>query len=197
MTPLSRRPETEDRYSDLRDNLKRASHGSLKAVFGADHHQWRFLPPLSPSVVDDFERQQRVTLPTDYREFLVTVSAGGAGPAYGLLPLEMSMAVDGPGHDLAKEFPWTAAHNPHTGGPDPDDEIFNEQVAGTLALCHEGCGYYHRLVVSGPSRGTMWMDGRCSDQGFAPLNVDFPTWYRRWIDGVLAGGDGLWWMTRP
>ena len=61
------------------------------------------------------------------------------------------------------------------------------QTAGTLVLCHEGCGYLHLLVVTGPARGQMWLDGRCSDQGFVPLGVGFLDWYERWLDEAMAG----------
>jgi hypothetical protein len=51
--------------------------------------------------------------------------------------------------------------------------------------------------VTGPARGQMWMDGRCSDQGFFPLGVRFLDWYERWLDSTLAGGGGVWWMSGP
>jgi len=53
---------------------------------------------------------------------------------------------------------------------------------------------YHILVVAGPTRGTMWIESECNDGGYLPLRVDFLTWYERWLDGVLAGGDGIWWI---
>ena len=153
------------------------------------------LPALSEADVAEFERRHLVTLPAGYRDFLVAVSSGGVGPAYGLLTLDKALVVDGPSHDLTSAFPWTEAHNPYTVGPDLDDATYGRQTSGTLALCDEGCGYYHRLVVSGPTRGMMWMDGRCSDQGFVPLGVDFLSWYRRWIEDVRLGGKGIWWMS--
>ena len=69
--------------------------------------------------------------------------------------------------------------------------------AGTLVLCHEGCGYLHLLVVTGPTRGQMWLDAQCSDGGIVPLGVDFLDWYERWLDDTLAGGHGTWWLQSP
>jgi len=70
-------------------------------------------------------------------------------------------------------------------------------TAGTLTLCHEGCCYEHFLVVTGPGRGQMWLNGRAGDFGFSPMGVDFLGWYERWLDSTLAGGDGIWWPANP
>jgi hypothetical protein len=66
-------------------------------------------------------------------------------------------------------------------------------TAGTLVLCHEGCGILHLLVVTGPTRGQMWVDDRCNEQGLFPLEVGFFDWYERWLDSTQAGGNGVWW----
>ena len=76
---------------------------------------------------------------------------------------------------------------------DEEDRRMLYQAAGTLVLCHEGCGILHLLVVTGPSRGQMWVDDRCNDQGLFPLGVGFFDWYERWLDNTLAGGNGVWW----
>src|SRR5206468_4072449 len=38
---------------------------------------------------------------------------------------------------------------------DESDRRYLYQAAGTLALCHEGCGILHVLAVTGPSRGQL------------------------------------------
>ena len=55
-------------------------------------------------------------------------------------------------------------------------------------------GYVHRLVVTGPAHGQMWLDARCGTGGYVPLGVSFLEWYERWLADVLAGGWGAWWL---
>jgi hypothetical protein len=38
--------------------------------------------------VVQFEKHHNITLPDDYRRFILQAGNGGAGPHYGLLPLE-------------------------------------------------------------------------------------------------------------
>jgi hypothetical protein len=111
---------------------------------------------------------------------------------------------------LSSPFPFVTAYNPFEDPKLADyyqreqkGEVTEEEsvarklreTTGTLVLCHEGCGYLHFLVVSGPARGQMWRDGTVSDGGYLPLDVGFLEWYERWLDSALAGGDGVWWMS--
>jgi hypothetical protein len=59
-------------------------------VFGADEHRYRLRPPVSIEQLRDFEKLHGITLPSDYRQFLLQAGNGGAGPYYGILPLEES-----------------------------------------------------------------------------------------------------------
>ena len=61
-------------------------------------------------------------------------------------------------------------------------------------LSHEGCGYLHLLVVPGEARGQVWLDGYVSDAGVMPIAASFSDWYEQWLDSILAGGDGCWWL---
>jgi hypothetical protein len=75
--------------------------------------------------------------PHEYRAFLLQVSRGGAGPAYGLFPLrrvEGRWRWEGDGADLtdlealSRPFPRTEAFNPADGLPDqPDEEDFDSE----------------------------------------------------------------------
>jgi hypothetical protein len=140
-------------------------------------------------VIEGFEAEYAIRLPPDYREFLTIIGNGGAGPYYGLYSLEQAVS-DEPHHKsrmcLAEPFPLTEAFNPYSEETS-DDEIFDDRyICGTVVLAHQGCGYYDRLVVTGPQFGQVWSDGRVSDQGLVPCNLDFYKWYDYWLIDSLA-----------
>lgn len=66
-----------------------ASRDASLVLFGAKNHRYRTLPPGSEHELAELERRLGVPLPTGYRDFVLTISSGGAGPGYGLqwLPL--------------------------------------------------------------------------------------------------------------
>lgn len=116
-------------WSDVPDRLVRLStHPCAGSVFGANGHQWRLEPPLTADELAELESQLGVELPGEYRGFLLRVSRGGAGPAYGLFTLrrvEGRWRWEGDGADLTdletlrRPFPHIDAFNPADGLPDP------------------------------------------------------------------------------
>ncbi|MET9302723.1 SMI1/KNR4 family protein [Micromonospora aurantiaca] len=116
-------------WSDVPDRLGRLStHPSAGMVFGANGHQWRREPPLTTDELAELESQLDVELPAEYRSFLLQVSRGGAGPAYGLFPVQRvddRWRWEGDGAELtdlktlSRPFPHTDAFNPADGLPDP------------------------------------------------------------------------------
>lgn len=184
--------------------------------FGAES---RGIPPLNPPLpeaeVAAVEARLGVALPEEYRAFITRVGDGGAGPAFGLWRLGSGLreaGADAHPQLLATSFPHEQDWN-----PDKDPEVIafwdradagevseaeedlqgRREAAGTLPLCDEGGGYTHLLVVTGPTRGTMWIDSRGADAGFLWIRATFLEWYERWIDDVLAGGRGTWWFGGP
>ncbi|WP_433319854.1 SMI1/KNR4 family protein [Micromonospora chersina] len=119
-------------WSDVPDRLARLStHPSAGTVFGANGHQWRREPPLTTDELAELESQLDVELPAEYRSFLLQVSRGGTGPAYGLFPvhrLDGRWHWEGDGAELTdletlrQPFPHTDAFNPADDLPDPPDE---------------------------------------------------------------------------
>lgn len=162
-------------------------------------------------------------LPADYRDFLLYCGNGGAGPYYGLFPLGLFDGAgrdrepwregDGFAGILSRPFPHREAWNlPDARFKMPDDlpaedaedswyesldkEHWAPQLTnGAFPICHQGCAYRNLLVVSGPERGHVWLDGRASDQGIVPVTdhergrVSFSTWYASWLDAALDGRD--------
>jgi hypothetical protein len=175
-------------------------------VFGASDHRYVLNSCLSERQVRKMEARYGITLPEEYRRFLLLMGNGGAGPAYGLFSLEQSLAHSLDDVRLFREpFPHVQAWNlkPEDLGLDGDrdygafDEAYFKDgyAQGALQICHEGCGYYFLLVIVGSERGHMWFDGRASDGGIFPLSappdnsderLSFLDWYERWLDQSLA-----------
>ncbi|MET9324492.1 SMI1/KNR4 family protein [Streptomyces sp. NPDC003038] len=58
-------------------------------VFGAIGHKFFLEDPLTSAELAGLEGQMGVSLPGDYRDFLLHVGAGGAGPSYGVCPVRL------------------------------------------------------------------------------------------------------------
>jgi hypothetical protein len=187
-------------WEGVRDRLERLRAAYLRGlaggVFGADGHKFEILPPLSEADLAEAEAQFRVRLPGDYRGFLLAVSAGGAGPYYGLFPLVRDQAGRwgwlGDGVDLTDDTALSANFDPgdvsaalaqfkatqpalsDQGAYEDwvnryDDVLWDERrTRGAVCLSHEGCAYRDWLVIGGPLRGHMWDDDRAGDIDLAP-----------------------------
>ena len=62
--------------------------------FGESKHGFRLGPPLGEGELAAFEQVHGVSLPAGYRAFLTEIGNGGAGPYYGLVPLEKWRALN-------------------------------------------------------------------------------------------------------
>lgn len=75
-------------FTAIRVGLRRLQKfTAARKVFGSQAHGFRTHAPLSEQTVREFEAHHYITLPADYRGFLIHVGNGGAGPAYGLFNL--------------------------------------------------------------------------------------------------------------
>jgi hypothetical protein len=204
-----------DKFDQLIQDLERLSTSEVTVgVFGEEAHSYQLNAPLTEDEVSEFETEHNACLPGDYRQFLIRIGNGGAGPYYGLFKLgEMDADFDcGPWGDfigiLHAPFPHASAWNdlaskPEYQGPgdeerfDPLVEAFDEryyetrQVNGAIPICHLGCARRHWLVIAGPEAGNVWCDDRADCQGLHPLQTDghgrvtFFQWYRNWLDEAL------------
>lgn len=139
-------------------------------VFGSCVHRYRVEDALSEDELADFERTHGIRLPEEYRAYLRDVGNGGAGPYYGLLPLE---PFGGP---LDAPFPFTETTEDVDGEPlDPD------ALPGLVALADKGCAMTSCLVVSGPASGTVWGYA----EGIYPEAASFDAWFRTWAEQKL------------
>lgn len=182
-----------------------------RRTFGADAHEYRLRPPATEGEVAAFEAEHRIRLPGEYRDFLTKLGNGGAGPCYGLFSLRIFGDDPDPSQqegmigDLARPFPhesaWNAGADYWDAAPDPNvdedawqawrEEYWSSHlIDGALPICHEGCGYFALLIITGADRGRIWRDGRASDAGIMPVAgpggvpITFGSWYAHWFDEV-------------
>jgi hypothetical protein len=184
-------------------------------VFGAGAHRYQLEPCATADALDRFERAHDLTLPADYRAFLREVGNGGAGPMYGLAPLEpwrpdeFSQVVatvttrdgasysagTGPRPGLARpadpsmpfrlDGPWRPCDDDGAPNPPPGPADANP-YDGCAYLAEIGCGYFYFLVIKGERAGEVWADYTAGDGALTAVAPSFQRWYEDWLDAELA-----------
>lgn len=127
--------------------------------FGAARHRYQLSPPLTAGALAAAEAQLGATLPDDVRAFALEVGAGGAGPGYGIVPIDRAAAFAIAAPIALPPAPWTRA----------------------LPLVDLGCGYTAICPLDGESRGQIWIDARAIGQVRA-IHPSFTAFYLDWID---------------
>lgn len=177
-------------------------------LFGAQAHEYRLNPVWTKDDVKEFEEAWKISLPTEYREFLMKVGSGGAGPYYGLEKPEDGIYEDldyrTSLNEISKEFPYTEEWNAKTDWDDDnitqeewdelDRQYFSpEHSAGLLRISNFGCGVSMNLVVKGQCYGEIWVDDRSNSGGIYPDHyfgnkerLTFLDWYETWLDQSIV-----------
>lgn len=181
-------------------------------IFGSPSHKYKFNTPLSIEALNSFEEQFEIQLPQDYKLFLSEIGNGGAGPFYGIHPLQRDLGQFNPKNKfefLKFDFPhsecwnWSekifstfdelrASEEEVIG--DFFDEVFWEQYCkdeltyGSIYIAEYGCALRFLLIVTGNERGKIWFDQRADCNGINPIidkqgnKLDFSDWYVEWLD---------------
>ncbi|MEU7282567.1 SMI1/KNR4 family protein [Streptomyces sp. NPDC045431] len=120
---------TDQQWAGIRQRVEAlATSPEGTEVFGALGHKWVLEQPLSHAELAELEAQLKVRLPEEFRTFLLSVGAGGAGPAYGLFPVRRIQGRwrwEGDGAELA-DLSRLAEPFPAQG---PDPQLL-EELAG-------------------------------------------------------------------
>lgn len=199
--------EQIERIKSKFDRLKRLDRNF--EVFGSEKHKYVFNRTKSEKDLTDFEKNNGIKLPREYKEFLMQIGNGGAGPYYGLEPIENGLFADldykdkTDLNDLSQPFPHTSHWNLDFGEvtDENEDEYFkqkdeeyyqNKWANGLLRVSNFGCGVTMNLVVNGEEYGNLWVDDRCNEQGIYSNpyienrdRITFLDWYENWIDTEL------------
>jgi hypothetical protein len=195
-----------DRYEFIRLKLEEAHERffgvtsffakKMRLPPGAERHGFRRRDAIGTEEVAVFEHRHGIRVPTEYREFLVRVSNGGAGPFDGLLALNQWDA-HAPGADErylrapCKLIPELSQNDWDT--LDVEDELL---FAGSMALSFQGGTYYSTLILNGTHAGRICnIDIKSEPPIFSPFD-GFLDWYESWLDACLRG-DGFAWTGYP
>jgi hypothetical protein len=171
--------------------------------------------PMAELEVRRAEQEAGVSLPPEYRAFLLRFGDGQVGPGWfrrvreGLAPASI------------RPFPLVA---PLLGICSPEHQRLSQEAQsreygqllkqwesipkddGVLSICHYGCAIYGHLILNGPFRGNVWiLHGDTAYYGpfggseplhdesasaewqptDTPRDYSFYEWYENWLDGQL------------
>ena len=178
-----------------------------RTAYGSWFHHYRLLPPLEERCLAEFERRNEVVLPKEYREFLLRVGSGGAGPGQGLWPLDLGKDR---GELLTRPFPFEQFWCPVCCSETREQARARTGAVSLTQGCI-GLGSYGdcltiHLVVSGAARGQIWVDESDCELGIWPDGESCPCvfesqedydaararkrrftffdWYENWLDSA-------------
>jgi len=185
------------------------------SIFGASSHKYELTRPLNLDKIERFETNNGINLPLEYVQFLTKIGNGGAGPFYGLEPLENCLFQDldykradsvlNPSKPFVHTAAWnmkfeaTVDHDENEKEYESQLEAFEEKyfdpqhINGAIAICNFGCAIRINLIVNGEEYGNIWTDDRASDNGIYPSRelgnedrITFLNWYEKWLDNSLS-----------
>ena len=171
--------------------------------------------PVSCEELREVENEFGVSLPAEYRDFLLRFGDGETGPN------RFKRAKDGLTASSRQLFPLSA---PFLGCCSPDHVRLNQNEQwteyrtllreweliphdnGVLVICDYGCAISGRLILNGPFAGNVWLlTGDAAYYGpfggsemlhaatvstdwiptATPREYSFGEWYESWLDGEL------------
>lgn len=133
--------------------------------FGAHSHQYKLAAPASEGKIQKFEERFGFRLPEEYREFLLRMGDGGAGPYYGIYGVEK-------------------LENKLSGRREKEAHLY----ADILPIGTQGCTFMTGLALRGPCQGqVVYYDEDCCGKPFIVREKGFLAWYERWLREVIAG----------
>jgi hypothetical protein len=175
-------------------------------VFGSQGHRWH-TEPHTPEALRGLAEFLGTDLPLEFHRFLVAVGSG-AGPHYGIWsPRQIREEVQLDRDDCASD----KIEPPHTERAltiteaqvhDALAPVHPYPLDGAARICHQGCGTWTVLGLTGTLAGTVWdVDCHGGDwddsadwwpatypafSGLEGQPVSFLDWYEAWLDASEA-----------
>lgn len=161
-----------------------------KTIFGASSHKYELNPVVSLEDVRKFEKNNGITLPEEYVFFITQVGNGGAGPHYGITPLNINSIDKNLSLTPFARIDMTEKEWNDYLDDDYDDDYddTNNFEHGVLEVGYQGCTFVTWLVITGNDKGNIV---------YADLNMDtnkpyfvhmgFLEWFEGWFEEMLKG----------
>ena len=165
-------------------------------VHGAQDHKYHMDPPVPLELIGAWENANGVSLPTDYREFLLRVGNGPCGPGFGLNSFPQQNPLAG---RVCQINGIVVSSDPRSA------EQYSKATRddqGFLRISTYGCAMDAILILTGDFAGQVWLDGAGTGDvsPFPPVlhdlsrpDVDnrvrysFLEWYDDWLDCAIDG----------
>lgn len=158
--------------------------------FGAKTHKYSVNPTIALETIEQFENKIGVSLPEEYRDFLLYVGNGGAGPFYGMFCLEQ---VE---HWLQWEL---EPDRPPLLCPEQSNESLDQEEdnwrRGCIPIGSQGDTYFTGLMLTGENRGHIVYIEYEGSWIFFPKESNFLCWYQRWLKEVCNHYHSFWFAT--
>lgn len=176
------------------------------SVFGSSSHKYEVKKPLDEVSLKRWEAEYGVSLPESYRQFLTRIGNGGAGPYYGIYPLDRTIAYITDHvlntacilHPDMDNEEWNKLVEPLTEEDDITDEeydaVHDAVLGGMLCIGTQGCEYDMYLVLQGEHRGRIVYTSEIYKDHpfFFTYEKNFLDWYERWLDEILEDYEVSW-----
>ncbi len=130
--------------------------------FGALSHKYQFNPTIGIELIHEFETERGLTLPDAYVLYLTEIGNGGAGPNYGLFPLEKVKGFYNPDVEIffdRTDIPdvWEEVCRVYDEAFENDGDEYlkiEERVLnGSVIIGTPGCTMYTVLMCAGKNYG--------------------------------------------
>lgn len=156
--------------------------------FGALGHKYEFNIPIGIEKIHEFEKESGLKLPDAYVLYLTQIGNGGAGPDYGLFPLEKVKSSYNPDEEIfldRTDIPnvWEEICRAYDEALDNDSDEYlkiEERVLnGSAIIGTPGCTMYTILMCAGENYGKIGVVDLDMEE-YAPPGLSDQT-FEEWI----------------
>ena len=142
-------------------------------VFGTkdtwEGDDYKILPAMSLSEITKIEKDKTITLPDEFKSYLLNYGVGGAGPDYGIVDLKEAFI------DAVFDQPFI--YHEHYA----EDGI--EDFSGLLYIATAGCGTDYYIELKGETVGTIWCNWGSTGSSKEGNICDY---YASWLNASYA-----------